>query len=87
MRQNVSKFRDTIENAYQKLAVISDAEASLPLAAGKWSAKQVIGHLIDSASNNHGRFVRAQFKDDLVFEGYDQEQWVDAQNYNAASWL
>jgi hypothetical protein len=51
-----------------------------------WSPKEIVGHLIDSAANNHGRFVRAQFTDDLVFEGYAQEEWVAAQNYRGASW-
>jgi len=53
---------------------------------GKWSIKEVIGHLIDSASNNHQRFVRAQFKDDLIFDGYNQDEWVAVQNYTAADW-
>jgi len=41
------------------LAKVSDADSQVPLRAGGWSRKQVIGHLIDSASNNHQRFVRA----------------------------
>lgn len=51
-----------------------------------WSAKEIIGHLIDSASNNHQRFVRANWQDDLVFPGYDQDQWVAVQQYNTAPW-
>jgi hypothetical protein len=43
--------------------------------------------LIDSAANNHQRFVRGQFTDDLMFAGYNGDQWVDAQKYNDASWL
>jgi len=53
----------------------------------KWSPKQIIGHLIDSANNNHRRFVKAQLQDNLVFLGYKQEGWVDAQNYQEADWL
>ena len=41
---------------------------------------------MDSAANNHQRFVRAQFKDDLVFPGYEQEEWVDIQHYQQESW-
>ena len=51
-----------------------------------WSAKEIIGHLIDSAANNHARFVRAQLEPDLVSAGYDQEQWVKVQAYQDASW-
>ena len=53
---------------------------------GKWSPKQIVGHLIDSAANNHQRFVRAQFTNDLVCPGYDQEAWVSAQKYEQESW-
>jgi hypothetical protein len=54
---------------------------------GKWSPKQIVGHLIDSASNNHQRFVRAQFTDELIFPGYDQDAWVTIQDYANAEWL
>jgi len=53
----------------------------------KWSAKQIIGHLIDSANNNHRRFVKAQYQDNLIFTGYDQEEWVEVQNYHQTDWL
>lgn len=66
---------------------LSDSEASTPTAPGKWSPKQIMGHLIDSASNNHGRFVRAALTDDFVFPGYDQDAWVNAQNFNAVLWV
>ena len=45
-----------------------------------------MGHLVDSASNNHQRFVRAQFQNDLVFAGYDQDAWVAVQQYHEAPW-
>jgi hypothetical protein len=76
----------SIERAVPRLLAISDADASAAPAEGKWSPKEVLGHLIDSASNNHGRFVRAQFADDLVFPGYEQEKWVAAQRYADAAW-
>ena len=50
----------TVEAAVPKLRSMSESRAGQPRAPGKWSPKQVIGHLIDSASNNHQRFVRAQ---------------------------
>ncbi len=45
------------------LVTLSEAEASVPEREGKWSAKQVIGHLIDSAVNNLGRIVRMQIEE------------------------
>lgn len=52
----------------------------------KWSKKETLGHLIDSASNNHQRFVRAQFTEMLVIPGYVQREWVGGQNYAGESW-
>jgi DinB superfamily len=71
--------------AVELLAIPEDV-ASRPRAAGKWSPKQIVGHLIDSAVNNHARFVRAQLQDDLVFPGYDQDGWVRVQRYDERSW-
>jgi hypothetical protein len=42
--------------------------------------------LIDSAANNHQRFVRAQYVDDLTLPGYQQDDWVRLQDYQGASW-
>jgi hypothetical protein len=79
-------FRSTLADAARQLLAHSDADASRPPAPGKWSKKEIIGHLIDSACNNHGRFVRAQLQDDLIFDGYDQERWVEVQRYRERSW-
>jgi hypothetical protein len=51
-----------------------------------WSPKEVLGHLIDSAANNHQRFVRAQQVEALTFPGYEQNQWVSSQGYQDADW-
>lgn len=85
-RDVLEDFRRTIETAAVRLLAMSEKESEVAPAEGKWSPKEVIGHLIDSAANNHQRFVRAQFKDDLVFPGYQQNEWVRAQRYNEESW-
>jgi hypothetical protein len=64
----------------------TDAAARRP-AAGGWSPKELVGHLIDSAAINHQRFVRARWQDDLVFAGYAQDRWVDAQQYQSGPWV
>ena len=63
----------------------SDAAGRRP-AAGQWSPKEVLGHLIDSAANNNQRFVRAQHAEALTFPGYVQNQWVSSQGYQDADW-
>jgi len=51
-----------------------------------WSVKQIVGHLIDSASNNHQRFVRAQHTRELSFPSYEQDAWVLSQDHQARPW-
>ena len=75
-----------VDAAYNQLMAVDDSEASVKPAPGKWSKKEIIGHLLDSASNNHQRFVRAPQTDVLDFPGYAQDNWVDLQNYNAREW-
>ena len=79
-------FRRTVDRAAERLLAFSDADAGRSPAPGKWSKKEIIGHLIDSAANNHARFVRAQLQDELVFLGYDQDAWVRLQRYQDRSW-
>jgi len=80
------KLRGTVDQAATRLLQISDEEAGRHPSPGKWSKKEIIGHLIDSAANNHGRFVRAQGSPDLVFDGYDQDEWVRVQRYRDRPW-
>ena len=76
----------TIESTALQLLSFSEDETTKTPAAEKWTRKQILGHLIDSAANNHQRFVRAQFSDDLVFSGYEQDRWVKVQQYNDEEW-
>lgn len=52
----------------------------------RWNEKEIIGHLIDSAINNYSRFMRGYHSDQLVFSGYNQELWVNQQNYKQLEW-
>lgn len=86
MKSFLDDFRQTVERAAARLLEIPEAQSEQPRAEGKWSPKQVIGHLIDSAANNHQRFVRAQFTDELIFPGYAQEDWIRVQHYQEEGW-
>jgi hypothetical protein len=70
-----------------RLKQIGEAAAAAPRAPGKWSRKQVLGHLVDSASNNHQRFVRLQLVSRIDLPGYDQDAWVRVQRYQDRPWL
>lgn len=86
MEQWLENFKQTIESASPRLQQITEAQSSEPRAEDHWSSKQIIGHLIDSAANNHARFVLGQLKDDLLFAGYEQDGWVRVQHYQEARW-
>lgn len=83
----LNNFHSIILSAGDRLLSMSESQAMTPRSAGKWSPKEIIGHLIDSTSNNHQRFIRAQFKNDLIFDGYEQDEWVRVQKYQYEDWI
>jgi hypothetical protein len=82
----VAQLLAVVGAARPRLLAISEDDSAKRPAPGKWSPREIVGHLIDSASNNHQRFVRAQLKEDLIFPGYDQDAWVAVQRYQNAPW-
>lgn len=75
-----------IESVMKDLIALSEEEVSSRPQADKWSRKEIIGHLIDSATNNHQRFVRAHLQENLVFLGYQQAEWVNIHRYQESEW-
>lgn len=75
-----------VDQSASQMLAIPDTRAAQPRASGKWSRKEILGHLIDSAVNNQVRFVTAQVQEDLVFAGYDQDAWVRVQRHQDRSW-
>jgi len=84
--QCAAELRAVVDRAEPGLRAIGEEASGRGPGPGKWSPRQVIGHLVDSASNNHRRFVMGQVQDDLRFPGYDQELWVSVQRYPDAPW-
>jgi hypothetical protein len=87
MNDLAQDLQQTVEQAVAHLRTIPETKAEISPSANLWNAKEILGHLIDSAANNHQRFIRSQFTDDLLFAGYDQEQWVKVQHYSQVAWL
>ena len=85
--QFLQDFRETIVRATTRLRDIAPEQSRHKVADDDWSRIEILGHLVDSAANNHQRFVRAQFTDELVFPGYEQDGWVNVQKYRDESWL
>jgi hypothetical protein len=86
MKELSEDLLQTIESAEPRLRSLRAPENAAPMLAGGWSAKEVIGHLIDSASNNHQRFVRAAIQPSLEFPGYDQAANIRVQAVQDADW-
>jgi hypothetical protein len=69
------------------LSAFTDKQAAVrPAGADSWSPKEELGHLIDSAVNNHLRFVRASLDGEYSGPGYDQNGWVRAHGYHDWPW-
>ena len=86
MQSTLDDFKSTLDHALVQLRKITDSYNQKVVSPEKWSKKQVLGHLIDSAANNHQRFIRAQLGQELTFPGYEQEAWVAVQHYQDESW-
>jgi hypothetical protein len=78
----------TIENSIEHWRDVPEPALKYRPDADAWSPKEIIGHLIDSASNNHQRFVRLQLTARLTFPDYGQDNihWVTIQNYQERRW-
>lgn len=82
----IARLGATLETAHPRLTALSE-EDSRALGVGmRWSRKEILGHLVDSASNNHQRFVRAQRQPRISFPPYVQDQWIAAQAYGERPW-
>lgn len=86
MKEVSEKLLSVINTAEPKLRIINEEECMKPVLKGGWSSKQVIGHLIDSASNNHQRFVRAALQPSLDFPDYDQPGNIRVEAVQEMEW-
>jgi DinB superfamily len=75
------EYKKTVERVYQLFRTCPDP--NLKESAEGWSVKEILGHLVDSVSNNYQRLVRYIPNGNLGFPPYDQEQNVKRANYQA----
>jgi len=68
---------------FSKYHDVMDSRASINIDSDKWSLKQILGHLIDSASNNHQRLMRLQIEESLTFPDYKRDDWLSVVDYNS----
>jgi hypothetical protein len=86
MRNTVEALQAVMALALPALESIQEEESAERASPENWSKKEILGHLIDSASNNHQRFVRAQLGAEIKLPGYDQDSWVRTQSYQTEAW-
>jgi hypothetical protein len=81
-----SRLKEILHQIPARLNVIKDKEAMQKPNPKKWSKKEILGHLIDSASNNHQRFVRLQIDNAIALPKYKQDEWVMVEHWQQKSW-
>ena len=86
MKTIALEIREIIDQTSDPLSRMISAQVSLKIKPDKWSKKEILGHLIDSAANNHQRFVRAAYGAAMAFPPYEQNEWVRIQRYQEADW-
>jgi hypothetical protein len=82
-----SALRSEVDRAAVGFRRLKESDVLRDRGPGKWVKKEILGHLIDSAANNHQRFVRAQIANPFIGPGYDQQTWVQVQRYRERPWL
>ena len=86
MTDTVAHFEELLNTVPRRLVDFAEDAVARKPAPNRWSKKEILGHLIDSAANNHQRFVRAQGTPRLEIPSYEQEFWVATQAYATESW-
>jgi DinB superfamily len=84
--KSLNRLQSIIQETPARLHEFSPEKAAVKPAADKWSPKEELGHLLDSAVNNHQRIVRVQMEDKLAMPGYQQEKWVKLHRYQERQW-
>lgn len=86
MQPAAELLKHLIDAEPPQLAELSDTTAASKPSPEKWSPKEELGHLLDSAANNHMRIVRALLEDNPAMPGYDQQRWVQVHRYQQRDW-
>jgi len=82
----LTSLRQLLEVVPARLAKLSKEKVESKPTSASWSAKEELGHLLDSAANNHQRIVRAQLQDSPAMPGYEQNKWVAIHGYQGRDW-
>jgi hypothetical protein len=84
--QRLTLLRALLNHVPDRLEQLPTSKVELKPASSKWSPKEELGHLLDSAANNHQRIVRTQLEDKPAMPGYDGNRWVELHAYQRRGW-
>jgi hypothetical protein len=84
--QALDSLRDALQKVPERLGRLSEEAVASKPTPSTWSPKEELGHLLDSAANNHQRIVRAQLEDSPAMPGYEQNRWVAVHAYQRREW-
>ncbi len=84
--QSLLLLRGLIDRLPARLAKVSDDQVQRKRSSTEWSIKEELGHLLDSAANNHQRIVRTQLEATPAMPGYDGDKWVALHRYQEREW-
>jgi hypothetical protein len=84
MKEISADLNRTVDAFYLQYKGLNDNIASKRPQPDEWSMKEIIGHLINSCSNNHQRFVGLQFVNEMSFPEYQKYhlEWMNAEKFN-----
>ena len=83
MKEIATHLNEIVNTSSEQMKKLSVQDWEFRKAADKWSRKEILGHMIDSAANNHQRFVRAQYGDKTPIS-YDGNKWVSVEKHHDA---
>ncbi|HLA55378.1 MAG TPA: DinB family protein [Flavobacterium sp.] len=84
MKTAIHKLQTVLQQAEQYFAAASESALEIPIAEGKWSRKQILGHLVDSAINNLTRFTEIGHRPQpYIYREYKQQELVEANQYQS----
>jgi DinB superfamily len=86
MTKTATEFSKGCAEIRAALTAFPEASVDTRYRSGGWTRKQVLGHMIDSAANNHQRFVRAALDGRYAGPGYQQDGWVEIHGYAELPW-
>jgi len=84
--QSLKKLQNILEHVPERLGRLHANQVAIKPAPDGWSPKEELGHLLDSAANNHQRIVRTQLEDHPRMPGYDGSRWVTLHRYQHRTW-